>query len=105
MDRTILELFQTHTRFVVDVKLLTELFHAGALAEAIVIPVPMSDRWNLVVTKINGEQVPVTLSRSDRVKRYKRVLGAIADAQMMGFSKIELRIEHRRKITDRSAAV
>lgn len=75
----------------VEIRMLKHLFDEGFLRSAIVVPAPMeSDRWHLVFEKSNGGYEKITKSRTDVEKNYKRLNGALADAQEIGFKKVTI---------------
>lgn len=77
-----------------EIKVLKELFREGLLKYAKIVPAPMeSDRWLLVFEKVSGGYERITKARSDDQKVYKRINGAIADAQEIGFRKVSLEFD------------
>jgi len=80
----------------VEIKVLKELFREGLLRCAKIVPAPMeSDRWLLVFEKSNGGYERITKARTDNEKIYKRINGAIADAQEIGFRKVSLEFDEK----------
>lgn len=79
-----------------EIKVLKELFREGLLRCAKIVPAPMeSDRWLLVFEKANGGHERITKARTDNQKIYKRINGAIADAQEIGFRKVSLEFDEK----------
>lgn len=75
----------------VEIRVLKHLFEEGLLRTAIVVPAPMeNDRWLLMFEKSNGGQEKITKARTDKQKVYKRLYGALSDAQEIGFKKITI---------------
>ena len=79
---------------VVEIRLLTQLFREGMLLSATIMPAPMQqDRWLMVFDKPSGEQERITKARSDIDKVYKRIHGALADAELIGFQEVKVRLK------------
>lgn len=71
--------------------MLKQLFQEGLLRSATVVPSPVEhDRWLLVFEKANGGQERITKARSDVEKVYKRINGALIDAQEIGFQRVSV---------------
>jgi hypothetical protein len=49
-------------------------------------------RWLLVFDKANGGQERITKARSEIDKVYKRINGALADAEEIGFQEVKIRL-------------
>lgn len=78
----------------VEIKLLRKLFQEGLLLAANVQPAPMeSGRYILVFSKANGGEEQITKARGNEVKVYKRLNGALQDAQDIGFKEVSIRFE------------
>ena len=77
-----------------DKQQLKSLFKEGALLTAKILPAPMMPgRYILVFGKANGREEQIIKTRSDQKKVYKRLTGAVFDAQKIGFKKVELNFE------------
>ena len=77
-----------------EIRLLKQLFQEGMLLSATIVPAPMEpDRWYLVFDKVSGGQERITKARSDIDKVYKRINGAIADAEEIGFQEVKIRLK------------
>ncbi len=77
-----------------EIRLLRQLFQEGMLLSATIVPAPMEpDRWLLVFDKPSGGQERITKARSDIDKVYKRINGAIADAEEIGFQEVKIRLK------------
>ncbi|WP_293648031.1 plasmid replication protein RepB [Thiolapillus sp.] len=77
-----------------EIRLLRQLFQEGILLSATIVPAPMEpDRWLLVFDKSSGGQERITKARSDIDKVYKRINGAIADAEEIGFQEVKIRLK------------
>tara|TARA_B110000211_G_C13873962_1_gene462117 strand:+ start:165 stop:491 length:327 start_codon:yes stop_codon:yes gene_type:complete len=75
----------------VEIRMLRQLFQEGLLLSASVVPAPMEhDRWLLVFEKANGNQERITKARSNIEKVYKRINGALVDAQEIGFKRVSV---------------
>ena len=75
----------------VEIKLLRKLFQEGLLLTARVLPAPMeTDRWILVFDKASGAQEQITKARDNETKIYKRINGALIDAQEIGFKRVSV---------------
>ncbi|MBB5189245.1 hypothetical protein HNQ57_003548 [Zhongshania antarctica] len=69
--------------------MLRQMFQEGLLRTATIIPAPMErDRWMLVFQKANGNQERITKARTENDKVYKRLNGALSDAQDIGFRSV-----------------
>ena len=67
------------------------MFKEGVLLSATVVPAPMEqDRWLLVFDKVSGGQERISKARSDTDKLYKRINGAIIDAEDIGFKEVKV---------------
>lgn len=67
------------------------LFEEGVLESANIFPVPMiEDQWYLELKKKNGQSEVLSRVRREEEKRYKRINGAIADAQEIGFKRVTI---------------
>lgn len=76
-----------------EIRLLRQLFQEGMLLSATIVPAPMeSDKWLLVFEKANGGQERISKARSNIDKVYKRINGAIADAEDIGFQEVKIRL-------------
>ena len=76
-----------------EIRLLRQLFQEGMLLSATIVPAPMeSDKWLLVFEKASGGQERISKARSDIDKVYKRINGAIADAEDIGFQEVKIRL-------------
>ena len=74
--------------------MLKQLFGEGMLLSATIMPAPMQQgRWLMVFDKPSGEQEKITKARSDIDKVYKRIYGAIADAEQIGFQEVKVRLK------------
>lgn len=74
-----------------EIKLLRKLFQEGLLLTARVLPAPMeTDRWILVFDKASGAQEQITKARDNETKIYKRINGALIDAQEIGFKRVSV---------------
>ena len=77
-----------------EIKLLRTLFQEGLLLTARVLPVPMEPgRYILIFNKSNGGEEQVTRARDNEIKVYKRLNGALQDAQGIGFKEVIIRFE------------
>lgn len=77
-----------------EIRLLRQLFQEGMLLSATIVPAPMeSDRWLLVFDKVSGGQERISKARSNVDKVYKRINGAIADAEDIGFQEVKIRLK------------
>lgn len=77
-----------------EIRLLRQLFQEGMLLSATIVPAPMeSDRWLLVFDKSSGGQERISKARSNIDKVYKRINGAIADAEDIGFQEVKIRLK------------
>ena len=76
-----------------EIRLLKQLFAEGVLLSATIVPAPMeSDRWLLVFDKVSGGQERISKARSDTDKIYKRINGAIIDAEDIGFKEVKVQL-------------
>ncbi|WP_184465173.1 plasmid replication protein RepB [Zhongshania antarctica] len=72
-----------------EIRMLRQMFQEGLLRTATIIPAPMErDRWMLVFQKANGNQERITKARTENDKVYKRLNGALSDAQDIGFRSV-----------------
>lgn len=77
-----------------EIKLLRKLFQEGLLLAAKVQPAPMEPgRYILVFAKANGGEEQITKARDNETKIYKRLNGALQDAQDIGFKEVTIRFE------------
>ena len=77
-----------------EIRLLRKLFQEGLLLSAKVHPAPMeSDRWIMVFDKASGGQEQITRARDGETKIYKRLNGALQDAQDIGFKEVTIRFD------------
>jgi hypothetical protein len=78
----------------VEIKLLRRLFQEGLLLAAKVLPAPMEPgRYILVFAKANGGEEQITKARDNEAKVYKRLNGALQDAQDIGFKEVTIRFD------------
>jgi len=70
-----------------DLKL---LFDNGLLVKAIVTPAPMTDSYQLLFTKKDKEQLPLTLQRDPEPRAFKTIDSAIRVCKRLGFRVIEV---------------
>lgn len=76
-----------------NIKLLQEMFHAGVLRSATVVPSPMEPgRWQLFFERVSGGMVGVTKARSTDDRIYRRLDGALNDAKHIGFNEIKVQL-------------
>lgn len=74
-----------------EIKLLRKLFQEGLLITAKVLPAPMqAGKHILVFAKANGGEEHITRARDNETKTYKRLNGAIQDAQDIGFKEVTI---------------
>lgn len=72
-------------------KMLKELFSAGVLSGATIEQYcPDQGSWKLIIHKVNGESVTVTVAAKTEVKVYIRLNAAIMDAHRLGFRNVQL---------------
>lgn len=75
-------------------KMLKELFSAGVLNGATVEPnspnSPDLGSWKLIVHKVNGESVAVTVAAKADDKVYIRLNAALMDAHRLGFRNVAI---------------
>lgn len=77
-----------------EIKLLRKLFQEGLLLTANVLPAPMEPgRYILVFAKSNGGEEQITKARDNETKIYKRLNGALQDAQDIGFKEVTIRFD------------
>ncbi len=77
-----------------EIKLLRTLFQEGLLLTAKILPAPMNPGcYNLVFIKPNGGEEHITKARDNKTKIYKRLHGALQDAQDIGFKEVTIRFE------------
>ncbi len=77
-----------------EIKLLKSLFQEGLLVNARALPAPMeSGRFILVFRKSSGGEEQVTRARDNTLKVYKRLNGALQDAQEIGFKEVTVQFE------------
>lgn len=75
-----------------EIKILRKLFEEGLLLTAKVLPAPMKPgRYILVFDKASGREEQITTARDDEAKVYKRLNGALLDAQNLGFKEVTVR--------------
>ena len=74
-------------------KMLKELFSAGVLSGATVEPnCPDLGSWKLIVHKVNGESVAVTIAAKQEDKVYVRLNAALMDAHRLGFRNVAVNL-------------
>ncbi|HDZ55294.1 hypothetical protein LCGC14_0393390 [marine sediment metagenome] len=77
----------------VDLSAMRKLFEFGALKAAIVAPAPMEDgAWMIMVERADGQRDPMTIARSSRIKGYKSLEAAAADARRVGFGEVRVQL-------------
>lgn len=77
-----------------EIRLLRQLFKEGMLLSATIAPAPMQpDSWLMVFDKPSGEQECITKARTSIDKYYKRINGAIADAELIGFQDVRIKLK------------
>ncbi len=77
-----------------EISLLRHLFQEGTLLSATVVPAPMEPgKWLMVFNKASGGQVRITKARTDIDKVYKRLNGALQDAQDIGFKEVIIQFD------------
>lgn len=67
-----------------------ELFKAGVLTEARVVPAPMNKGFILEFFRKDGTNESLTKTKTKDVKIFKRKDGALADAEAIGFKKVTI---------------
>ncbi|MDU8539836.1 hypothetical protein RYA94_23170 [Pseudomonas syringae pv. actinidiae] len=71
--------------------MLKELFSAGVLSGATVEPnCPDLGSWKLIVHKVNGETLSVTVAANSDEKVYVRLNAALMDAHRVGFRNVSV---------------
>lgn len=74
-------------------KMLKELFSAGVLRGATVIPSGNNlSAWKLMVHKLSGESVAVTVAAKPEDKIYIRLNAALMDAHRLGFRDVAVQL-------------
>lgn len=74
-------------------KMLKELFSAGVLRGATVIPSGNDlSAWKLMVHKLSGESVAVTVAAKAEDKIYIRLNAALMDAHRLGFRDVTVQL-------------
>ena len=69
------------------------MFREGVLLSATIVPAPLEqDRWLRVFEKGRGGHERISKSRSDTDKIYKRINGAIIDAEDIGFKEVKIQL-------------
>lgn len=72
-----------------EIKILKKLFDEGLLMSARIVPAPMEEgRYFLIFEKPNGGIEQVTRARDNVNKSYRRINGALLDAQEIGFNEV-----------------
>lgn len=74
-------------------KMLKELFSAGVLSGATVVPNGQDQgSWKLIVQKLNGESIAVTVAAKQEDKIYIRLNAAVMDAHRLGFRDVGIQL-------------
>lgn len=74
----------------VELKVLRELFKAGALGGAQILPALMAeDNWTVVINRIDGGQEVLETQRG-KEKRYRGLAAAVEDARRIGFREVRV---------------
>lgn len=74
-----------------EIRLLKKLFEEGLLLAATALPAPMNPgHYLLVFSKSTGGEECVTRTRDHAIKTYKRLSGALIDAQEIGFKEVKV---------------
>lgn len=75
-------------------KMLKELFSAGVLSGATVVPIGQDQgSWKLMVQKLNGESIAVTVAaKQHEEKIYIRLNAAVMDAHRLGFRDVVIQL-------------
>lgn len=74
-------------------KMLKELFSAGVLSGATVVPNGQDQgSWKLMVHRLNGESVAVTVAAKPEDKIYIRLNAALMDAHRLGFRDVAVQL-------------
>ena len=86
-------------------KMLKELFSEGVLSRATVVPNGQEQgSWKLIIHKVSGESVAVTVAAKPEDKVYIRLNAALMDAHRLGFRAVavELPDEFEREDSQRT---
>ena len=63
-----------------------KLYRAGAVSNAQILPVEMSDKWHLTFD-VNAEGKSTLQTKTGSRKEYKTIQAALNDAQRVGFGE------------------
>lgn len=68
------------------------LYEGGALAHAILMPVPEESGFIMIVKRMDGKEDIMSTTKGERHKIYKSLEAASTDAQRIGFKEVTFKV-------------
>lgn len=75
-----------------NISKMRKLFEEGRLVEAVIAPAQKPGSWVFIAQRTDGILENMTVAISSRLKVYKSLEAAVADATRVGFEEVKLKV-------------